>query len=102
MFMQNVSSYPYLIGFVCFIIHHRREFAELMEKYGSSSSTSSGSDRTSPTSVSTGIFHYVHSYTVFQTGMTNVLFSELTGGANKRTICSILYIIVSYLLYRCE
>ncbi|XP_051529930.1 syntaxin-binding protein 4-like isoform X1 [Myxocyprinus asiaticus] len=32
----------------------RREFAELMEKYGSSSNTSSGSDRTSPTSVSTG------------------------------------------------
>ncbi|XP_073723160.1 syntaxin-binding protein 4 [Misgurnus anguillicaudatus] len=32
----------------------RREFAELMEKYGSGSSASSGSDRTSPTSISTG------------------------------------------------
>ncbi|XP_056626487.1 syntaxin-binding protein 4 isoform X1 [Triplophysa dalaica] len=32
----------------------RREFTVLMEKYGSSSSTSSGSDRTSPTSISTG------------------------------------------------
>ncbi|XP_051523788.1 syntaxin-binding protein 4-like isoform X2 [Myxocyprinus asiaticus] len=32
----------------------RREFAELMEKYGFSSSTSSGSDRISPTPVSTG------------------------------------------------
>ncbi|XP_057215203.1 uncharacterized protein stxbp4 [Triplophysa rosa] len=32
----------------------RREFSVLMEKYGSSSSTSSGSDRTSPTSISTG------------------------------------------------
>ncbi|XP_036427724.1 syntaxin-binding protein 4 [Colossoma macropomum] len=32
----------------------RREFAELMEKYGSNSNTSSGTGRTSPTPVSTG------------------------------------------------
>lgn len=50
----------------------RREFAELMEKYGSSNSTSSGSD----ISVSTGIFHYVYHYTAFQEWMTNVWILE--------------------------
>jgi len=52
---------------LCMILHVplfiiRREFAELMEKYGSSYSTSSGSD----ISVSTGIFHYVYHYIALQ------------------------------------
>ncbi len=64
----------------------RREFVELMEKYGSSSSTSSGSD----ISVSTGNFHYVYHFTEFQEWMTNVLFWELAATDRNSLQCASL------------
>lgn len=80
----NLHITDFACVFICFMI--RREFVELMEKYGSSSSTSSGSD----TSVSTGNFHYVYHFTEFQEWMTNVWFWELVETDKNSLQCASL------------